>query len=247
MNSPAITTTNLTKRYGESLALDGLDLEVKRGEVYGFLGPNGAGKSTTINLLMSYCTPTAGTAQVLGYDPWESVVDCHQRVGILPDGFSVYGDRSAREHLELVIETKQTTDEPSSLLTQVGLADAIDKPAGDFSQGMKQRLALAMSLVGDPELLILDEPFTGLDPHGVGLVRDVVSEKTDAGTTVFFSSHVLNQVELVCDRIGILAAGQLVKEGTPAALREQAGLSADATVEDIFVEHTAPAAQEGAQ
>jgi len=247
MSPPAIDTYNLTKQYGDVLALDGLDLRVEAGEVYGFLGTNGAGKSTTINLLMSYCTPTDGTAKILGYDPWEAVVDCHQRVGILPDGFSVYDDRSARDHLELVIETKQAADEPLSLLRRVGLADAIDKPAGDFSQGMKQRLALAMSLVGDPELLILDEPFSGLDPHGVELVRDVVSDKTDSGTTVFFSSHVLTQVALVCDRIGILSDGQLIAEGTPATLREQAGLPADATVEDIFLEHTAPAEQEQSQ
>ena len=242
MTDPAIDTDDLTKRYGELTALDGLDLTVDRGEVYGFLGPNGAGKSTTIGLLMNYSKPTSGTARVLGMDPWTDVVDCHQRVGILPDRFDTYADRSARRHLQLVADTKRADDDPVGLLERVGLGDAVDRPAGEFSQGMEQRLALAMSLVGDPELLILDEPFTGLDPHGVALVRDVVESESDRGTTVFFSSHVLGQVELVCDRVGILHRGRLVDEGTLSAFRDRLDLTADATVEDVFVHLTDGAA-----
>ena len=248
MTTPAIETDGLTKRYGEQTALDGLDLTVDRGEVYGFLGPNGAGKSTTIGLLMNYNKPTSGTARILGFDPWTDVVACHQRIGILPDRFDTYDDRSARRHLQLVADTKRADDDPVALLERVGLGDAVDRPAGEFSQGMEQRLALAMSLVGEPELLILDEPFSGLDPHGVGLVRDVVESESERGTTVFFSSHVLGQVELVCDRIGVLHRGRLVDEGTLSAFRDRLDLAADATVEDVFVQLTdGKVAREGSQ
>ncbi|MBO4246753.1 ABC transporter ATP-binding protein [Halomicrobium sp. IBSBa] len=245
MTPPAIETDGLTKQYGDSTALSELELTVERGEVYGFLGPNGAGKSTTINLLLNYIKPTAGTARVLGHDPWNDVVACHQRVGICPDRFDTYDDRSARRHLELVIDTKRADDTPRSLLERVGLVDAIDKPAGEFSQGMEQRLALAMSLVGDPDLLVLDEPFTGLDPHGASLVRAVVDAESERGATVFFSSHVLGQVELVCDRVGILHRGRLVAEGSLAELRDRCGLSADATIEAVFMELTGDSVRTG--
>lgn len=244
MTAPAIKTEGLSKQYDEVTALDGLDLTVEQGEVYGFLGPNGAGKSTTIGLLMNYSKPTAGTARVLGFDPWTDVVACHQRIGILPDRFDTYDNRSARRHLQLVADTKGADNDPAALLERVGLGDAIDRPAGEFSQGMEQRLALAMSLVGDPELLILDEPFTGLDPHGVALVRDVVDSESERGTTVFFSSHVLGQVEVVCDRIGILHRGRLVDEGTLSAFRERLDLTAEATVEDIFIQLTDESVQQ---
>ncbi|SDY08660.1 ABC transporter ATP-binding protein [Halopenitus persicus] len=238
MTSLAIETAGLTKRYGDTVALDGLDLSVERGEVYGFLGPNGAGKSTTIDLLLNYIKPTSGTARVLGYDPWTDVVASHRRIGICPDRFGTYDGMSARQHLRLVIDTKDVDDDPDRLLERVGLADAATRPAGEFSQGMEQRLALAMSLAGEPDLLILDEPFTGLDPHGVALVRDVVDAESDRGATVFFSSHVLGQVEVVCDRVGILHHGRLVEEGSLAVFREQLDLSDDATIEDVFVELT---------
>ncbi|WP_424005268.1 ABC transporter ATP-binding protein (plasmid) [Haloarcula salina] len=245
MTTPAIETDGLTKRYGETVALERLDLSVTRGEVFGFLGPNGAGKSTTINLLLNYVKPTEGTARVLGYDPWDEVVECHRRVGILPDRYDTYDGLSARRHLELVRDTKRADDDPEALLERVGLADAVDQPAGEFSQGMEQRLALAMSLVGEPDLLILDEPFTGLDPHGVALVRDVVAAESERGATVFFSSHVLGQVQVVCDRVGILHQGRLVDEGSLDELRSKLDLADDATVEDVFVDLTADSARSG--
>ena len=224
---PAIETDGLTKRYGSTAAVDDLSLTVETGEIYGFLGPNGAGKSTAINLLMDFARPTDGSIRVLGRDPRADVVAVHQRVGILPDGFSVYGNRTGRDHLRLVIDTKGTDDSPAALLERVGLADAIDDAAGGYSKGMRQRLALAMALVGDPDLLILDEPFSGLDPHGVRTIREVVHEENDRGATIFFSSHVLGQVELVCDRLGILHEGRLVAEGTLEELRERASVATE--------------------
>lgn len=218
----AIETDELTKRYGSETALEDLSLTVERGEIYGFLGPNGAGKSTTIDLLMDYIRPTSGRRGVLGGDPATDGCEVRDRVGILPDAFSVYENRTARTHVELVVETKGTDDDPTDLLARVGLSDAIEQEAGTYSRGMRQRLALAMALVGEPDLLILDEPFRGLDPRGIRTIREIAHEENDRGATVFFSSHVLGQVELVCDRIGILHDGRLAAEGSLESLREQA-------------------------
>lgn len=234
----AIEASAVTKEYGGVRAVDSLDLTVKRGETYGFLGPNGAGKSTTIGLLLDYLRPTSGSVRVLGHDPRREIVEIHDQVGVLPDRFGLYEDRSARQHVAFVAEMKRVDDDPEALLERVGLGDAVGDDAADFSSGMEQRLALAIALVGDPELLILDEPFGGLDPHGVRRVREIVHEETQRGATVFFSSHVLGQVELVCDRIGVLHEGQLVAEGTLNELRNRTGSPDDATMEDLFVELT---------
>ncbi|CQH64231.1 ABC-type transport system ATP-binding protein (plasmid) [Halobacterium hubeiense] len=221
---PAIQTTNLTKTYGSTTALDSLDLTVHTGEVYGFLGPNGAGKSTTIDLLMDYIRPTDGRATVLGFDAQTETEAVHSRVGILPDRFGVYATLTGRQHVAFITDANDVDDDPDELLSRVGLADAADQPARTYSKGMQRRLGLAMALVGDPDLLILDEPFSGLDPHGTRLVRELVATETQRGATVFFSSHVLDQVERVCDRVGLLADGQLVAEGTPTEIREDAGV-----------------------
>ncbi|MEY7848308.1 ATP-binding cassette domain-containing protein [Natrarchaeobius sp. A-rgal3] len=220
----AIEIHELTKRYGTTTALDALTLSVADGEVYGFLGPNGAGKSTTIDVLMDFVRPTSGDVRVLGFDPRDDVVEVHRRVGILPDRFQVYDRLTGRAHLEYVIDSKSADDDPATLLERVGLADAGDQRASDYSRGMQQRLALAMALVGEPDLLILDEPFSGLDPHGARRIREIVYEENERGATVFFSSHVLGQVEFVCDRIGILDEGRLLAEGTIDGLRERAGV-----------------------
>jgi len=234
----AIRTEGLTKRYGSMAAVENLDLTVNRDEIYGFLGPNGAGKSTTIGILMDYIRPTNGHVRILGRNPQTDVVDVHDRLGILPDRYSLYDDLTARRHLEFVIDTKRVSDTPETLLDRVGLGDAVDQSVATFSQGMEQRLALAMALVGEPELLILDEPFTGLDPHGVRTVREIVHEESKRGAAVFFSSHVLGQVELVCDRIGILYEGRLVAEGSIEDLRTETGVGPDGTVEEMFVSVT---------
>ncbi|ELY94030.1 ABC-type multidrug transport system, ATPase component [Natrialba chahannaoensis JCM 10990] len=223
----AIKTEGLTKQYSSETAVDDLSLSITPGEIYGFLGPNGAGKSTTINLLMDFTRPTSGTINILGEDPRNDVVSVHQRVGVLPDDFSLYESRTGREHLRLFIDTKGANDEPEDLLERVGLEDSIDDKAGDYSRGMSQRLALAMALVGEPDVLILDEPFSGLDPHGVRKVRKVVHEENDRGATVFFSSHVLGQVKLVCDQIGILNEGCLVAEGTLEELQASASINTE--------------------
>jgi ABC-2 type transport system ATP-binding protein len=242
MSEPALAAAGLTKRFGSSVAVDGLDLTVEGDEIYGFLGPNGAGKSTTIGLALDYLRPTEGRIRVLGRDPTSEVVAVHQRLGVVPDRYDLYDRLTARRHLQFVIDTKDADDTPEAVLARVGLEDAADQAVGTFSQGMEQRLAVALALVGQPELLVLDEPFTGLDPHGVRRVRELVHEENDRGAAVFFSSHVLGQVELVCDRLGILADGRLVAEGSLEALRDRAGVGSDGTVEDVFLALTDAAA-----
>jgi len=221
----AIETSGLTKRYGSDvLAVDDLDLTVEEGEIFGFLGPNGAGKSTTIDMLLDYVRPTAGSATVLGFDAQSETESIHERIGILPDDYGLYGRLSGREHLEYAIDLKGADDDPDELLDRVGLgADAGARPAGDYSTGMAQRLVLAVALVGSPELLILDEPSSGLDPNGVGMVRDIARETAARGGTVFFSSHILPQVEAVADRVAILNQGGVVAVDSIDGLRDSLG------------------------
>jgi ABC-2 type transport system ATP-binding protein len=221
----AIRTQNLTKRFGEDVvAVEDLDLTVEEGEVFGYLGPNGAGKSTTINVLLDYLRPTEGTATVLGHDAQEETQQIHRRIGILPEGFDLYDRLTGRKHVEFAIDSKGADDDPGEILDRVGLGpDAAERKAGGYSTGMSQRLALGMALVGDPDLLILDEPSSGLDPNGARQMRELVREEASRGTTVFFSSHILGQVEAVCDRVGIMNGGRLVAEDTIEGLRESVG------------------------
>ncbi|WP_436346710.1 ATP-binding cassette domain-containing protein [Natronorubrum sp. FCH18a] len=228
----AIETTRLTKRYGEETALEALELTIEEGEVFGFLGPNGAGKTTTIDLLLDFIRPTEGSATVLGYDTHEETDAVRDRVGILPDGFDLWERSSGYRHLEFALDSKGGSESPEALLERVGLdlADA-ERPVGDYSKGMAQRLAMAMALVGDPDLLILDEPSSGLDPHGIRTFQEIIREEAADGTTVFFSSHILGQVSAVCDRVGILDDGELVTVDTIAGLRERSGVGSSLVVD----------------
>ncbi|WP_327053892.1 ABC transporter ATP-binding protein [Halomicrococcus gelatinilyticus] len=207
---PAIETRSLTKQYGSLHAVRDVDLVVERGEVFGFLGPNGAGKSTTIDVLLDLVRPTSGSVSVLGRDPQEEPRAVRERVGVLPEAFGYYGDATARDHVAFAVDMKRATADPSAVLERVGLADAADRRVEGFSKGMRQRLGLAMALVGDPDLLILDEPLAGLDPTGARLLRDVVRAERDRGVAVFLSSHIMDQVETLCDRVGIMNQGELV-------------------------------------
>ncbi len=220
----AIQTSALTKRFGDDvLAVSDLDLTVESGEVFGFLGPNGAGKSTTINMLLDFVRPTEGSATVLGYDTQEEIEAIRDRIGVLPEGATLYDRLTGREHVEWVIETKGTDDDPDAILERVGLTpDDRARPAGGYSKGMSQRLGLGMALVGDPDLLILDEPSSGLDPTGIQDMRSLLRSEADSGTTVFFSSHILSEVEAVCDRVGIMNEGRLVALDSIENLQDEA-------------------------
>jgi ABC-2 type transport system ATP-binding protein len=220
---PAIELDGVTKRFDDVTAVDDLSMTVPEGEVFGFLGPNGAGKSTTINMLLDFVRPTAGTVSVLGMDAQERSVAVRKRTGVLPEGFSVYDRLTGRQHIEFAIESKAVEADPEAVLERVGLDGEGDRKAGGYSKGMGQRLALGMALVGEPDLLILDEPSSGLDPAGAKEMREIVREESSRGATVFFSSHVLGQVEAVCDTVGILREGRLVARDSVEGLREAVG------------------------
>jgi len=220
-DSTAIRVDDLTKRFGDVTAVDGLDLRVREGEVFGFLGPNGAGKSTVINALLDFVRPTSGSVSVLGHDPRTDADLIRRRTGVLPEGGSLYERLTGREHVEWIARANGVESDAAALLDRVGLStEARDRAVGGYSKGTRRRLAFAMALVGDPDLLILDEPSAGLDPTGMQDFREIILAEANAGRTVFFSSHILGEVEAVCDRIGILNDGRLAARGTPDELRE---------------------------
>lgn len=215
----AIRTSDLTKRYGSVTAVDSLDMTVEDGELFGFLGPNGAGKTTTIDILLDYTHPTSGETEVLGRPSEDETV--RGRVGVMPEDFGIYPRLTAEEHIEFVANSKGTTGtDIDGLLQRVGLGNDADRRVGGYSKGMKKRLVLATALVGEPDLLVLDEPTSGLDPNGARRIREIVREENDRGATVFFSSHILGQVEAVCDRVGIMREGSMVAVDSIEGLRD---------------------------
>lgn len=219
----AIATSDLTKIYDGIVAVDGINLTIERGEVFGFLGPNGAGKSTTIDMLLDFVRPTEGGSWILDTDPRTETATVRSRIGVLPEGYSLYNRLTARKHIKLARDLENSDDDPDTVLARVGLTDASDRPAGEFSKGMRQRLALGMALVGEPDLLILDEPSAGLDPNGVRMLREIIRTESERGATVFFSSHILEQVEAVCNRVAIMDEGRLAAVDTIDNLRDSLG------------------------
>ncbi|WP_431680024.1 ABC transporter ATP-binding protein [Kitasatospora sp. KL5] len=223
-----IRTGGLTKRFGGRAAVDGLDLAVPRGSVFGFLGPNGSGKTTTIRMLMGLIAPTAGTATVLGAPMPQSVGAVLPRVGALIEGPALYGFLSGRANLARFDAADPTADprtrdrRVAAALERVGLSAAAGKKARAYSLGMKQRLGLAAALLQPRELLVLDEPINGLDPQGMREIRALVRELAAEGTTVFLSSHLLDEIEQVCTHAAVMSRGRLVVQGTVAELAARA-------------------------
>jgi ABC-2 type transport system ATP-binding protein len=251
-DSVVIRTRKLTKAYGELVAVDRLDLEVRRGEVFGLLGQNGAGKTTTILMLLGLTEVTDGEARVVGLDPTRYPLQVKRRVGYLPDSVGFYDDLTGRENLRYTarlnrIPDREANDTIEAVLDQVGLLSRADDRTDTYSRGMIQRLGIADALVKDPDVLILDEPTTAIDPLGVveilELLRRVVE---DRGTAILLSSHLLNQVQEVCDRIGIFAGGRMIGQGTLPELANRFG-EAGAQVEVAFEfdEASAASAAEG--
>jgi ABC-2 type transport system ATP-binding protein len=225
----AIATRALTKSYGERTAVDHLDLEVPRGEIFGLLGPNGAGKTTTILMLLGLTEPTSGSAQVVGLDPLHQALEVRARVGYLPDAVGFYEDLTGRQNLRYTARLNRldrTAAEAriEALSAEVGLADRVDDRVRTYSRGMRQRLGIADALLKEPEVLVLDEPTTAIDPEGVREVLDLVrSLPARRGCTVLLSSHLLQQVQEVCDRVGIFVEGRLVASGTVTDLAARHG------------------------
>ena len=225
MSGPVVAVERLTRRFGAFVAVDEVTFEVARGEVFGFLGPNGAGKTTTIRMLLGLIRPTRGTVSLFGerVAPGRAVLD---RVGALVERPAFYPYLSATDNLRLLGfargmgEALLRAAVPEAL-DRVGLADSAKRKAGRFSTGMRQRLGVAAALLGRPELVILDEPANGLDPNGVVDVRDLISGLARDGTTIFLSSHVLPEVEQLCQRVAILQRGRIIAEGETQAMLQQ--------------------------
>jgi ABC-2 type transport system ATP-binding protein len=225
-NSPdlVIETHALTKRYSDSIvAVDHLDLGVRRGEVYGFLGPNGAGKTTTLRMLLGLVRPTSGRAAVFGLPPGSR--QALARIGSLVEAPAFYPYLSGRDNLRVAARYAGVAeDRVEAVLAQVRLSDRAGDRSSTYSLGMKQRLGVAAALLKDPELLILDEPTNGLDPAGMAEMRDFIRSLGKGGRTVVLSSHLMGEIEQVSDRVGVIRDGALVAEGTVDELRGRAGL-----------------------
>ncbi len=227
MAEPIIQLVNLTKKYGEFTAVNNLNLTVEKGEIFGLLGPNGAGKSTTILMMLGLTEPFSGTVSVCGIDSTSQPIEVKKKVGFLPEDVGFYEERSGLENLVYTaqlngISKSESEDRAEHLLGRVGLHDERNKKTGKYSKGMRQRLGLADVLIKDPEVIILDEPTSGIDPQGVqNFLNLIVELRNEHGISVLFSSHDLHQVQQVCDRVGIFVAGQLLASGDLQSLSKQ--------------------------
>jgi ABC-2 type transport system ATP-binding protein len=238
-DDPAIEATDLRKRYGSEVALDGLSLSIPTGTVYGFLGPNGAGKTTTMRLLTGLSRPSSGSVRVRGVDVSDRRA-LAPHVGYLPETPPLYEEFSAREQLEYVADLRDVPrevarDRIGEYLDRFDLADDADKRIGAYSKGMAQKTAFVQSVLHGPDVLFLDEPTSGLDPRAAREIRESIVGFADAGTTVFLSTHILPVVEAVADEVGVLFEGRLVTEGTPAEVQSRAETGEGGSLEDAFL------------
>jgi ABC-2 type transport system ATP-binding protein len=219
-----IEVRDLTKRYGEILAVDNISFDVKGGEIFGFLGPNGAGKTTTIRMLTGLCRPTAGTARILGLDVASEIVEIKRRIGVVPEVSNLYDELSAFDNLLFMaqlygISRRQRKARAEELLKIFGLYERKEHLFGTFSRGMKRALTIAAGLIHSPEILFLDEPTVGLDVVAARHLRGLISNLRRQGVTVFLTTHYLEEADLLCDRIAILVKGKIVKTDIPEMLK----------------------------
>lgn len=226
MSNLVIETRELTKKYDDFTAVDALNLTVQEGEVFGLLGPNGAGKTTTILMLLGLTEPTSGSIQVLGLDPAHKPLSVKSNVGYLPDSVGFYDEMTARENLSYIarlngLPRREINGRIDAVLERVRLSHVADQRVGTFSRGMQQRLGVADVLIKQPGLIIMDEPTQGLDPEGAREFLVMIRALKEEGITILLSSHLLHQVQIVCDRVGLFNHGQLVLEGTVYELAKQ--------------------------
>ena len=239
--TPVVELCALTRTFEGRVAVDALDLVVHAGEFFAFLGPNGAGKSTTIKVMAGMLRPTSGAARVLGYDVSREPLEVKRRIGVLPEDIQLYERLTPLETVHLIgslygldhAECGRRAGELFDLL-ELSAADR-GRMIIDFSMGMKKKVALACALLHGPKLLFLDEPFNGIDAITTRAIKDALVEATGRGVTVFFSSHILEQVERLCTRIGIIQSGRLKALGTLPEIRASLGADSEATLEDVFV------------
>jgi len=241
--SLAIEATALTKRFGDHVAVDRLDLAVPRGTVYGFLGPNGAGKTTTMRMLTTLLPPSDGSATILG-TPLSDRRGVTRHIGYLPEEPPIYEELTGREQLSYVAFLQDLPDDVAAariddLLARFDMTEDADRRIASYSKGMRQKIGLVQALLHDPAVLFLDEPTSGLDPRAARTVLDVLQDLVDEETTVFLSTHILSVVDELADTIGVLHEGRLVAEGSPADLKRRAETGEERTLEQAFLEVTA--------
>jgi len=250
----AVQTSVLTKRYGSLYALSSMSLEIPKGAVYGLIGPNGAGKTTTFSILATLLLPTSGWVRVAGHDPVTEQAKVRAKVGYMPDIVGTYDNLLVGEYLRFFalsfrVPTREVDNLVGNLLELVDLTSKRDAMVNSLSRGMKQRLSLARALVNDPEVLILDEPASGLDPRARIELRDLIANLQRMGKTILISSHILPELQEMCDTVGIMEMGRLLASGTPEAILAQMGAVrrvhirfADGAVDDVPVRDDAEAA-----
>jgi len=234
--TPAIRVCNLRKTYGNKAAVDGLDLEVPRGSFFGFLGPNGAGKTTTIRMLMGLAPPTSGEIELLGLRMPGQAIEIKRRIGLVPDESLLFDNLTGAEYLEFVgrmygLDRRVARERGRELLELFELDTASTKLISEYSKGMRKRVAMGAALIHRPELFLMDEPFEGVDAVGARLMKDLLQEQVRHGCTIFLTSHVLEVVERLCDRVAIIHDGKLVLSRSMAELRS----GSSETLEDTFV------------
>ncbi len=230
-----IKVENLTKYYGDFCALESINFEVKKGEILGLLGPNGAGKTTTYRILTGYLAPSAGNIYVEDFNILEHMLDIKKMIGYLPESAPVYHDMLVYDYLEYVADIRGVTGEHKvnrikELANLCSLHDVMHKTVNELSKGYRQRVGIAHALMGDPEILILDEPTIGLDPNQIVETREII-RKIGKKKTIIFSTHILSEAEATCDRLVVLNQGKVVADDSLAKLREQTKLT---SFEDVF-------------
>ncbi len=235
-----IKLTNLTKNYGKLIAVNGINLNVAQGEIFGFLGPNGAGKTTTLKMMAGLYQPTDGSVQIGGYDVQKEPLKAKFITGFIPDRPFLYEKLTATEFMHFVArlyEMRDSAGKINELLELFGLPDWKNELIENFSHGMKQRLVMASALLHRPKVLVVDEPMVGLDPRGSRLVKDIFKDLASRGMTVFMSTHTLEIVEQMCTRVAIINLGKIIAEGSVEELGRMAG-APDSHLESIFLKLT---------
>lgn len=239
-SSPAIQVTGLHKAFGEKVAVAGIDLRVDEGEFFGFLGPNGAGKSTTINMLVGLLRPDGGSALIHGIDVWKQPLEAKQLRGVVPEGLALFQRLTGREYVRFVgtiygLAAEEASRRTDDLMQLLDMGDDADRMIVDYSHGMQKKTALAAAVVHAPRVLFLDEPFEGIDAIARRSIHDVLQRLRARGTTIFFSSHILEVVERLCTRMAVISEGKIVASGTMDELRAQEKAGTNATLEDVFL------------
>ena len=241
MSDIILRTKDLTKKYQNKVVVDGLNLEIRKGEIFGLLGPNGAGKSTTMNMICSIVRPTAGTVELLGKNPWKQKREVIHKIGYIPQELAIHGNLKAWENVELFTslygikgeDLKNTVEES---LEYVGLLEKKNEFAKNFSSGMKRRLNIACAIGHNPDLLIFDEPTVGIDPQSRNFILEKIKESNKKGATVIYTSHYMEEVEAICSRIAIMDNGKVIACGTSEELKKMVtNGSEEISLEEVFL------------